>query len=37
MNYYPPEFLKKCKKIEKKVIRQIIDRPESSSSDSDEE
>ena len=35
MSYYPPAFLKECKYIEKKVIRQIFDRPESSSSDSD--
>ena len=36
-NYYPQVFLKKCKFIEKKMIRYIIDNLESSSDDSDEE
>ena len=34
-NYYPQAFLKECKYIEKKVIRDIIDDSENSS-DSDE-
>ena len=34
-NYYPLAFLKECKYIEKKVIRDIIDDSENSS-DSDE-
>ena len=36
-NYYSQVFLKKCKYIEKIVIRHIIDDLESSSDDSDEE
>ena len=42
-NYYPQVFLKECKYIEKKLVRQIIDDLESSfddsndSDDSDEE
>ena len=39
-NYYPQVFLKECKYIEKKVVRDIIDDLESSSDgcgDSDEE
>ena len=32
-NYYPQVFLKKCKYIEKKVVRHIIDDIESSSDD----
>ena len=35
-NYYPQVFLKECKYIEKKVIRQIIDDVKSSSDDCDE-
>ena len=36
-NYYPQVFLKKCKYIEIKIIRVIIDDLESSDDDSDEE
>ena len=35
-NYYLQVFFKKCKYIEKKVIRDIVDDLESSSDDSDE-
>ena len=35
-NYYPQEFLKKCKYIEKKVIRHIIDNSSDFSSSFDE-
>ena len=37
VNYYPQAFLKECKYIKKKVVRQIIDDLKSSSDDSDEE
>ena len=37
VNYYPQVFLKECKYIKKKVVRQIIDDLKSSSDDSDEE
>ena len=36
-NYYPDVFLKECKYIARKVIRNIIDDLESFSHDSDEE
>ena len=35
-NYYPQVFLKECKYIEKKVVRQIINDLESSFGDSDD-
>ena len=35
-NYYPQVFLKECKYIEEKVVRQIIDDLESSSNDYDD-
>ena len=35
-NYYPQVFLKECKYIEKKLVRQIIDDSESSFDDSDD-
>ena len=35
-SYYPQEFLKECKYIKKKVVRDITDDLESSSDDSDD-